>query len=57
MHCHESDVVRTQALNQLLIHGDFYLELQEFKLKMMMKSSIFYPILGICFNLQSSQGS
>jgi hypothetical protein len=35
MHCHESDVVRNQALNQLLIHGD--LELQEFKLRMMMQ--------------------
>jgi hypothetical protein len=47
MHCHESDVVRIQALNQQLIHGDFYLELQEFKLKMMMQViNILSPFLA-----------
>jgi glucokinase len=47
MHCHESGVVRTQALNQLLIHGDFYLKLQEFKLRMMMQViNILSPFLA-----------
>jgi hypothetical protein len=47
MHCHESDVVRIQALNQLLNHGDFYIELQEFKLRMIMQViNILSPFLA-----------